>query len=174
VKSPKYNPTLGAGYDIALIKLKTAQQFELEQTGLSPICLPDWGDFKSKFTSDKECQIMENKTNHDVRVDFTNEDCSNSYQKRFDPTNMICVKVYEAKVNWCERNHGSPLMCCDSNDDKSRTDELWNTRLYLTGIASWPLTGAECHQKPDVFTKLYSNDYAKWINETIRPQQQLV
>ncbi len=153
MKSPEYNPTLGAGYDIALIKLKTAQQFESNQ--IDPICVPDWGNSKSTFTSD-ECYL----NNENIRVDFTHKNCSDIYGKRFNPTNMICAEVSTNISHICKRNNGSPLMCYDSNDDKAE-------RLYLVGIASWPLTDAYCGQNPDVFTKLYSNDYTKWINKTI-------
>ncbi len=169
MKSPKYNPTLGAGYDIALIKLKTAQQFKPVDTpeGLHPICVPDWGDFKYKITSD--CQLENDKISK-----MDDDKCSDQYKKRFNPTNMICAEV---STNQRKRNHGSPFVCLDSNDDKKNTDSHWNKRLYLAGIASWPLTEAS-RQKLDVFTKLYSdnysNDYPKWINKTINDKPLLV
>ena len=149
---------MGAGYDIALIKLRFELNFDSD---LTPICLslplkPLTNDIKQD-----SCQIIQRDPRDLTKIrnqpiDFV--DCHKIYKNLINDKYMTCA----ADACISDGDTGGPLFC------KNRTNpEKW----ILTGIASWPQTRKSatdlCGPNPDVFTKLFDNDYITWINSTI-------
>ncbi|CAG2177633.1 unnamed protein product [Oppiella nova] len=158
-KSKEYNPTLGAGYDLALIKLKNGLQLRLPGNTkiMSAICLSDYG-IESSVTIGTKCQLNSYDTSRkltpetiEVKADI---DCENLYP-RYKEGYMFCG---DKSVNWL--NSGAPIACKDSRHQDGP--------FFLSAMASW---GRVDKVKADVYTKLYGKHYISWIQKTIEEDE---
>ena len=116
---------MGAGHDIALIKLRF--ELNLDSEPLIPTCLPLTNHIKQD-----SCQIIQRDPRDLTKIrnqpiDFV--DCHKIYKNLINDKYMTCAAAVDACIS--DGDTGGPLFC------KNRTNpEKW----ILTGIASWPQT----------------------------------
>ena len=138
---------MGAGYDLALIKLKSG--FDTE---VVPICLIGKERLKTMKTND--CYLKDfrlgSKIPEKIEISSSNK-CKQVFESAFDENYMLCAN----QIN-CKENRGAPIICKDQNE------------YYLAAMASW---GRDCSSPStttvEAFTKLFDNEYIDWINTTI-------
>ncbi|CAG2103383.1 unnamed protein product [Medioppia subpectinata] len=170
VKSPEYNPTLGAGYDLALIKLKSGLQLHYNDEKVRAICLSDFGtgpEDRSQVKVTTDCLLhnygpLDEQVPDKARTLVKDSihmaeatDCEKVYHKLFKEPVMFCSNkaIYEG-------NNGAPITCPDDNYD--------GTTHFLSAIASWGRKKAVYPTvKFEVYTKLIDGYYITWINNTI-------
>ncbi|CAG2171231.1 unnamed protein product [Oppiella nova] len=165
-KSKEYNPTLGAGYDLALIKLKNGLQLKVNPKIISAICLSDYG-FDSAINVNSNCSLDSCDTpGHLISEQIVTKDegdCKKLYPK-YKEGYMFCGNI---PVHWL--NSGAPVTCKDSNlQDKGP--------FFLSAMASWGRYPDDYKKvkdidKADVYTKLYGKHYISWIQKTIEEDE---
>ena len=162
VKYSRYNPTVGAGYDMALIKLKSALSFEMEN--VRPICLTDvepesnvgWLIYHNT-TNEKQLTMVKTQSINGIQ-------CLEKFgTKIFNNNYMYCEDHSLCKTADGQMNNGAPIAIKVQLSDSSK--------YYLAAMASWP---QHCDQDRDAvvgstvdaFTKLCYKPYYQWIADT--------
>lgn len=153
MKYRRYNPTVGAGYDMALIKLKSA----LDMHRVRPLCVPN--------SEPQSTSGLLFYWNHEtdptpimVSVPFTKEIdslCHNKFQDTYNANIMFC-----GNPSLCKTNNGAPVVF------------KYQNKYHIAAMASWSQKcenrGMEYKAVEDAYTKIYYKPYFDWIDETTK------
>ncbi|XP_035532514.1 transmembrane protease serine 3 [Morone saxatilis] len=159
----RYRPK-GLDYDIALMKLATALNFN---GFVEPICLPNHGE---EFEEGTMCWISgwgatesEGETSLALRSAMvpllSTKTCNQPevYQGLISSW-MICAGYLEGGTDSCQGDSGGPLACEDSS--------VWK----LVGATSWGI-GCAMKNKPGVYTRITQS--LSWIRQQMEREEAL-